>query len=295
MRTEIITVTPELAKTWMYQNHDNRQIKNGVVQRYADMMLRGEWELTHQGIAFDSAGALRDGQHRLLAVVASNRAVDMMVSWGVDSARMMDRGAVRTAADILRKPQRHAEMAAFLFRLAYDLAAKPSPNQIAAILEALAPYFEQLDQHVTGTTTPIASSCAARTAAMYAVMTGESPGFVFGLYRKLVLNLADDLPRLAQNFVKQRLGNRFFEGFTMNEGSGSSGNNRQAFIFFKMLPLFRERNQQLTRWPKLTEDQIVAIRADIKNRLAVDCATVSRFQVQKLVRACSPASARPAA
>lgn len=292
MRTEIVTITPELAKTWLSQNHDNRKIKNSVVRHYANMMLRGEWGLTHQGIAFDSAGVLRDGQHRLLAVVASNIPVAMMVSWGVDNVKIMDRGAIRSAADILRKPRRHTEMANFLFRLAYDLAVAPSPNQMAAILEALAPYFEQLDQNIATTTTSLISSCPVRTAALYAVMTGEAPGFVFGLYRKLMLNLTDDLPRLAQTFVKQRLDNRFFEGFKGGHGRGVSW---QAFVFFKILPLFRERNQQLVRWPKLTEDQIVAIRTDLKRRLAVDCAAVSRFQVQKLVRTCSPASVPPAA
>ena len=35
-------------------------------------MKAGHWRLTHQGIAFDPAGVLIDGQHRLWAIVESD-------------------------------------------------------------------------------------------------------------------------------------------------------------------------------------------------------------------------------
>jgi len=34
---------------------------------FAEAMRRGEWMVTHQGIAFDTQGVLVDGQHRLAA------------------------------------------------------------------------------------------------------------------------------------------------------------------------------------------------------------------------------------
>lgn len=46
-----------------------------VVKGFAEAMSRGEWMVTHQGIAFSSAGVLVDGQHRLAAVIEAEHAI----------------------------------------------------------------------------------------------------------------------------------------------------------------------------------------------------------------------------
>jgi hypothetical protein len=40
---------------------------------FAEAMRRGEWMVTHQGIAFDVHGALVGGKHRLAAMMAASR------------------------------------------------------------------------------------------------------------------------------------------------------------------------------------------------------------------------------
>lgn len=44
----------------------------------------GRWRLTHQGIAFDTAGKLRDGLHRVKAFLKSNTPVECWVYFGLD-------------------------------------------------------------------------------------------------------------------------------------------------------------------------------------------------------------------
>jgi len=63
--------------------------------------LRGEWIVTHQGIAFDENGLLVDGQHRLLAIIDSGRAVDCMVTRNLSTSvfSVTDGGIARSLKD----------------------------------------------------------------------------------------------------------------------------------------------------------------------------------------------------
>ncbi|HEY5050458.1 MAG TPA: hypothetical protein VII50_06125, partial [Acidothermaceae bacterium] len=69
MRSKVQTITPAKAAEWLEANTTNRPVSRTVVRSFAEAMKRGEWIVTHQGIAFDVSGVLIDGQHRLAAVV----------------------------------------------------------------------------------------------------------------------------------------------------------------------------------------------------------------------------------
>lgn len=66
-------------------------------------MRRGDWLVTHQGIAFDTRGVLVDGQHRLAAVVEADVTVKIAVFTDVepDTFDVLDTGKKRNAADVL--------------------------------------------------------------------------------------------------------------------------------------------------------------------------------------------------
>ena len=84
MRIEKLDVTPSLAKEWLGRNAlGNRTVSREDVVRIADDMKRGKFELTHESIAFNLAGELVDGQHRLLAVILANVTVTMHVAFDV--------------------------------------------------------------------------------------------------------------------------------------------------------------------------------------------------------------------
>ncbi|QVJ00421.1 hypothetical protein KGD82_16815 [Nocardiopsis eucommiae] len=98
------TITPDIAQTWLYdRNKGNRSLSMQTAQRYADVMTTGRWQLTHQGIAFDTDGNILDGQHRLLAVVLAKTPVDMWVFVNKDRASfsVLDVGRRRQAGQLI--------------------------------------------------------------------------------------------------------------------------------------------------------------------------------------------------
>lgn len=109
--TKLTTITPELAEEYLKNNTQNRNIRWGHVETIKQDILAGRFLTTHQGIAFGSDGNLIDGQHRLLAIRAAGRSVQLLVTRGVEphvngsvdlfAMDVIDNGRSRTAADQL--------------------------------------------------------------------------------------------------------------------------------------------------------------------------------------------------
>ena len=103
MRSRVQIITPAKAAAMLAANTANRPLSKSVVRVFAEAMRRGEWLVTHQGIAFDVSGVLVDGQHRLAAIMEAGQPVDVLVVSGVDEATfdVLDVGKRRNAADVL--------------------------------------------------------------------------------------------------------------------------------------------------------------------------------------------------
>ncbi|SHF99959.1 hypothetical protein [Streptoalloteichus hindustanus] len=103
MYSTIELITPELASQWLLLNVHNRPLSKTFVQQLAQQITRGEWQLTHQGIAFDEDGHLSDGQHRLEAIVKAGIPVRSVVTRNVPRSAfvVMDTGRKRGARDAL--------------------------------------------------------------------------------------------------------------------------------------------------------------------------------------------------
>lgn len=86
MRSSVVLITPELAKEWLKKSGGNRPINKSAVTRFKNDILSGRWQLTPQGIAFDENGVLKDGHHRLTAIVEANAPAQMYVTYGVPSS-----------------------------------------------------------------------------------------------------------------------------------------------------------------------------------------------------------------
>lgn len=105
MKTEVMLVTPSMAREFLAHLNEfdkNRPVRSRVVSQYARDMKNGDWKLTHQGIAFDEKGVLRDGQHRLLAIIESDTPVLMPVTFGLPycSYEGIDVGVKRNTRDV---------------------------------------------------------------------------------------------------------------------------------------------------------------------------------------------------
>lgn len=103
MQSEILKITPEMAKKFLAESKGNRTTSPLTVAKYAKMMQRGEWVLAPDFITFDEAGTLINGHHRLMAVIASGATVEMGVLFGVphDNIQAIDIGKSRTLNDVV--------------------------------------------------------------------------------------------------------------------------------------------------------------------------------------------------
>ena len=102
-RIEKVLVTPYLASKLLEKNVDNRSIKQPIVNSYADEMKNGNWrEDTFEFIKISSEGFLLDGQHRLLAVVQSQKYINFQIAYGLqkDIFPVLDTGAIRSSKDV---------------------------------------------------------------------------------------------------------------------------------------------------------------------------------------------------
>ena len=85
----------------------NRPKGQADIKRYAQLMVSGEWALTHQGIAVSTEGKLIDGQHRLEAIIYAKESlgVDVTVKLAVVTGLapsvfdILDQGRNRKAKD----------------------------------------------------------------------------------------------------------------------------------------------------------------------------------------------------
>jgi hypothetical protein len=94
-------ITPAIAAAYLTMNVNNRKIRDGRVAQYAAAMSAGEWVMTGEPIIFNGS-SLANGQHRLLACVASNTPFETVVVRGVpDTAfAVIDSGVPRSMGDV---------------------------------------------------------------------------------------------------------------------------------------------------------------------------------------------------
>lgn len=96
-------VTPQMANEILLRNTANRPMNWGRVNAYAQAMERNAWEVNGQGIVIDSNGTLKDGQHRLAAIVKYGKPVMLTVTTGVSpNTHMYDRGRGRSTVDNMK-------------------------------------------------------------------------------------------------------------------------------------------------------------------------------------------------
>lgn len=105
IKTKWEDVTPQKAKTWLGTLYEGqRNIKKQIVKKFADDMKSGKWLRTGDTIKFDQNGKLIDGQHRLHAIVDSNRTQRILVVRGLPTKayQHIDIGIKRTDADMFK-------------------------------------------------------------------------------------------------------------------------------------------------------------------------------------------------
>lgn len=175
MITRIEIISPKKAAQWLENNPSNRPIRKKHVLFLSKQMAAGEWQVTHQGIAFDENGNLCDGQHRLAAIVKSGIAVEMMVTQGVARGKFtaFDTGVGRTISDVTGVHRRVIEVVNVLVGVAKEasLSYKVMPQEALRFCDIFKPELDEMC--LSNTSCRATTRATIRAAAVLATAQGN--------------------------------------------------------------------------------------------------------------------------
>jgi hypothetical protein len=204
MKSQVEIVTPELAKLYLQNNDGNRPLRKSWIDYLSESIKRGEWQATHQGIAFSKNGRLLDGQHRLHAIIKANIPVNIFITRNVNESafKVLDCGAKRTISDLTHMNMKTSEACRAMAQIIFN-SSNISAEQALKVYET--GFGEIHDDLVksANTNAKIVCSAGARVAATCLIMNGVDSNYVKKVYTNLAHNNYADLPPIALAFLKQ--------------------------------------------------------------------------------------------
>lgn len=206
MKTELMNLTPQRARELLLMNTNNRAIRNSRVETLRASFERGEYVLSHQGIAFDEDGTVIDGQHRLTAIslLPDTFSFPMLVTRGLDREsvfRVVDAiQSKRTTADALNVSKPLGETANFLARLHNGTKSGITPTYVAPFVEWVEDEVAEL-MAFCPTSSKTWSSAPMKAACILQMKTGRSD-YAKSIYRAMVLMDIDMMPPVARSMLK---------------------------------------------------------------------------------------------
>lgn len=248
MKSEVVTLTPQMAQSLIEINTSNRTIRPSHVRSIAEAMRRGEWMLSPQGISISNEGVVLDGQHRLKGVIASGISVPMIIWRDVDPATfpILDRGVGRTLSDATKLPTRHVGILSFFHYFSCGSVRKATPQEIEQINDIYGQTISDLLVFAPSMVKGV-SQVGVMAAAVFMAEKGEKK-WSFDIYRRLTLGSMEGLPSSALAMVKQLLRG----GLTKGRGGES-----QIEAFTKGLVVFSEKSKdrQLLTYTNILRDE----------------------------------------
>lgn len=242
-----VQVTPTMASQWLERNVGNRHLRGAASADLAAAMLRGEWQTTHQGVAFSKSGKLIDGQHRLEAIVKAKVDIELLVVTGLEEEAfsVIDVHIKRTLADTTRLTKRTAEVGRLYSKILL-LNQHPTSAQVCEVAKAgMEAMHEKLVAHC-GSTRAFYTSAGVRGAAVVLMMAGHDHDKVFKNYSNMALENFSEMNGLSQSLVRM-----------VNAGKVRS--NDQRMVFACSLKALNPDNDQLIRLRTTPEDIEAAV------------------------------------
>lgn len=238
MKVEIIDVTPAVAKEWLGRNSKNRPLRKSHVANLAAAFKRGEYVMTHQGVAFGSDGELIDGQRRLSAIASlpPEYTFPMLVTTDLDrdlTFKVVDtQQATRCVGDALHVDRRIAECATLFARIAFGRTTGITPALVQPFVNFIHDDAAEL-LAFCGSAARTWSSVPVRCAAIYEMKRGDRE-YAKHVYRALVLAQFDAMPSSAQALFRSGL-------------DGRVSANQSYDIFTRCVKVFSPENSHLTK------------------------------------------------
>ena len=228
MKTELMMITPKVAREMLECNTANRDLRPGFVETLTEAWQRGEWRITHQGIAFATDGRLLDGQHRLTFVseLPDKTEVPMLVTTGLkdEAFDAIDQGKARTVRDLYGSSEGLASVARLFAALAATGRIKLTAPYVKTFMDWAEPEY-QLLVSFSPSVKKFWSCAAIRSAAIYRMKQGHDKDRIRVIYDSLVKSNISAMPHAARVFAQQYL-------------SGVAGNTRGYDTFCRALRVF---------------------------------------------------------
>lgn len=228
-------ITPAISRNWLKNNTSNRPIRRARVDELKAAWTRGEYRITHQGIAFGIDGVLQDGQHRLTAIaeMPDDFSVVMLITRGLDenAFEAIDIGLKRSASDVLRENPRLAEVARTLAHIYLGRPTGITPTFLNPFIEFARPHHDSLKEFCPAVSRTW-SAAPVRSAAVISMASGVDPDYVKLVYRALVHADFSAMPPSAQLVFRASI-------------SGSVRAASAMDLFCRCLRIFRPENANL--------------------------------------------------
>ncbi len=208
MDSKVICITPAMASQWLASNTINRRLRRSVVDGLVAAFKRGEYQLTHQGIAFADSGELLDGQHRLAAIseMPESFSVEMIVTRGlpVDAFRVIDKGLKRSHSDTLGIQTGHAAVARFLAALNDTARCSVTTDLLIPFVRAVEGPYTRLNSFCPKISKTWSSS-AIRAAAILHILNDDDFDYVAISYHALNHDDFDSMAPVVQALYRQQI------------------------------------------------------------------------------------------
>jgi len=270
METKVIKVTPAIAREWLQSNTINRPLRRSVVDGYKSSLIRGEYVLTHQGIAFADTGELLDGQHRLMAIseLPDHYSFQINVTRGlpVDAFKGIDQGLKRTHSDVLGVSSGLAGVARYMAVINDTKRAAISSQLLIPIINGIQKAYDDLWDFCPKSTKTW-SSMPVRAAALLNILGGGDRDYVLVTYHAFCHSEFDSMSMAAQSLYRQQVQS----GFSSNE------------MFVRCMRVFDIRNSEVTILKVVDPAPIFVQAREIINTKVLGLPTLRRNQAKPLM------------
>lgn len=238
------TVTPEMAAKWLEKNHGNRKLSRTEVNNLKNSLTRCEWRLVHQAIAFDSAGNLIDGQHRLTAIAETGIPARVYVARYANLATAkgmpFDTGKKRSAAQIL---QENAKATQIVTTLHYCWIADKCGGRLT--IESIGKSIKAHEEYITAINAASKSNdknpAAIRAGVLLAILDaslhqGTSADDIVEQFSAFVHSNYDCMWPSVRSLNKQWETKTINGGVNVMAGGGSAQLHRAARAYLAFCP-----------------------------------------------------------
>jgi hypothetical protein len=198
-------ITPERAAALLARAENVRRIKAWWVADLASYITRGTFQLTPDGLVLDVQGILRNGQHRLQAIVAAGIGTWMWVfrDCTEDEVRALDRGVGRVISEVLGESRPIMDPLGLLIRLVTDHRRPDAAMYQEALRGPAGTLLRALVQDVRAA--PFYSCSAMKVGAITVIKRDPSAAeYVNELYRDLQHFRVERMPPVALALVRQQ-------------------------------------------------------------------------------------------